>query len=52
MVDDAQWLMTYTVHLLWNKKRKFRSNLYVFDRLKAFTGDGAVLNGNRKLNEN
>lgn len=19
MVDDAQWLMTYTVHLLWNK---------------------------------
>lgn len=34
------------------KKRRFRSNLYVFDSLKALTDDGAVLNGNKKLNEN
>lgn len=52
MVDDAQQLMTYTGNLRWKKIRRFRSNLYVFDSLKAFTDDGAALNGNRELNEN
>lgn len=47
MVDDTQQLMTYIVYSLWKKKYDSDLILYVFDSLKAFSDDGAVLNGNR-----